>query len=256
MIIKVRSFILKKGYIGFLLFLLTVAATLVFQSKFKTVFNISRKLPIYSVDTREKKISLTFDLSWGEDNTMKILDTLDQYKVKATFFVVGGWIDYTPKNELLIKEIDKRGHEIGNHSNMHPDMTKISRERIIKEIEVTDTKIMNLTGKNSKLFRCPSGAYNDLVISTVENMKRFCIQWDVDSIDWKSQGAEIEYNRVITKTKPGSILLFHNDAKYTPQNLPRVIEKLKKDGYEFVMVSDLIYKENYYINSEGKQILK
>ncbi|WP_341452631.1 polysaccharide deacetylase family sporulation protein PdaB [Desnuesiella massiliensis] len=256
MIIRVRSFIFKKGYIGFLLFLLAVAATLVFQSKVKAVFNITRKLPIYSVDTKEKKISLTFDLSWGEDNTMKILDVLDQYKVKATFFVVGGWIDYTPKNELLIKEIDKRGHEIGNHSNMHPDMTKISRERIIKEIEVADTKIMNLTGKNSKLFRCPSGAYNDLVISTVESMKRFCIQWDVDSIDWKSQGAEIEYNRVITKTKPGSILLFHNDAKYTPQNLPRIIEKLKKDGYEFVMVSNLIYKENYYINSEGKQILK
>ncbi|MGK0467928.1 MAG: peptidoglycan/xylan/chitin deacetylase (PgdA/CDA1 family), partial [Clostridium sp.] len=83
-----------------------------------------------------------------------------------------------------------------------------------------------------------------------------CIQWDVDSIDWKEQGAEIEYKRIVEKTKPGSILLFHNNAKYTPENLPKILDYLKAEGFEFVRISDLIYKDNYYIDVAGKQIQK
>ncbi len=79
------------------------------------------------------------------------------------------------------------------------------------------------------------------------------MQWDVDSIDWKEEGADLEYERIIKKTKPGSILLFHNTAKYTPDNLPRIIKELKGNGFEFVKVGDLIYKENYYIDSAGVQ---
>ena len=75
-----------------------------------------------------------------------------------------------------------------------------------------------------------------------------------DSIDWKEQDADTEFQRVIKKTKAGSIILFHNNAKYTPENLPKIIEKLQNNGYKFVIVSDLIYKNNYYINNEGKQI--
>jgi len=77
-----------------------------------------------------------------------------------------------------------------------------------------------------------------------------------DSIDWKEEGADLEYNRVINKTKPGSILLFHNNAKYTPENLPKIIQKLKSEGYSFLKISDLIYTKNYYIDNYGKQILK
>jgi peptidoglycan-N-acetylglucosamine deacetylase len=211
---------------------------------------VHRKVPIYSVDTKEKKISLSFDISWGEDNTAKILDILDKYNVKATFFLVGGWID---GNGEMVKEIAKRGHEIGNHTNKHPNMSKITREKLIEEIMTCDAKIMALTGKGTKLFRCPSGEYNDVVLDTAQSLGRFTIQWDVDSIDWKEHGPSIEYNRVIKNTKPGSILLFHNTARYTPETLPQVIEKLQKDGYSFVMVSDLIYKKNFYIDALGKQ---
>jgi polysaccharide deacetylase family sporulation protein PdaB len=210
-------------------------------------------VPIYSVDTKEKKISLSFDMSWGKDNTPKILDILDRYNVKATFFLVGGWID---DNEELVKEIVKRGHELGNHTNKHPDMNKITKEKLIEEIMLCDAKIMSITGKGTKLFRCPSGAYNDVVIDTVQSLGRYTIQWDVDSIDWKEYGPSIEYNRVIKNTKPGSILLFHNTAKYTPETLPQVIEKLQKNGYSFVKVSDLIYKDNFYIDPLGRQIAK
>ncbi|MFD3156096.1 polysaccharide deacetylase family sporulation protein PdaB [Haloimpatiens sp. FM7330] len=224
-----------------------------YTTKDRAVFFMQkRKLPIYCVNTNDKKIAISFDASWGADKTDKILEVLDKYDIKATFFLVGGWVDEHPDK---VKEMHKRGHEIGNHSNRHPNMTKISREKIIKEIEITDSKIMKLTDEMPKLFRCPEGAYNDLVIKTVEDTNHYCIQWDVDSIDWKGQGADLEYNRVIKKTKPGSIILFHNDAKYTPENLPRVIENLKSKGYEFVKISELIYKDNYRIDNAGKQIL-
>jgi peptidoglycan-N-acetylglucosamine deacetylase len=214
---------------------------------------VHKKVPIYYVDTKDKKISLSLDVSWGNDNTPAILDILDKYNVKATFFIVGAWID---DHKELVREIVNRGHELGNHTNRHPDMDKISREKLIQEIMTCDAKIMSVTGQGTKLFRCPSGAYNELVLNTVESTGHYTIQWDVDSIDWKEHGPSIEYNRVIKNTKPGSILLFHNNAKYTPETLPKIIEKLKGDGYSFVKVSDLIYKDNYYIDASGKQIAK
>ncbi len=212
---------------------------------------VNRNLPIYCIDTKDKKIAISFDVSWGEDNIEKILDILDKYNIKATFFLVGGWVDENPDK---VKEIYKRGHEIGNHSNRHPDMTKISKERIIQEIDINDAKIRQLTGEGTKLFRFPEGAYNDSAVQIASGTGHYCIQWDVDSIDWKEEGADIEYNRIIKNTKPGSILLFHNTAKYTPGNLPKIIENLQRNGYKFMKIGDLIYKTDYKIDYSGKQI--
>lgn len=245
---------LLKGLIGAIVFVLIGGICLFFNFRSSTtgVFN-SKRLPIYSVDTKEKKIALTFDASWREDNTDEILAVLDKYDVRATFFLVGTWVD---ANEDKLKAMNKSGHEIGNHTNSHANMNTISKESLIKEIEILDGKIRAITGHGTELFRCPSGDYNDNVIDTVQKLNKYCIQWDVDSIDWKNEGAEIEYNRIINKTKPGSILLFHNDAKYTPQNLPLIIEHFKDQGYKFVTVSELIYKSDFVIDSQGKQIYK
>jgi polysaccharide deacetylase family sporulation protein PdaB len=243
----------KKILIVFSLLFVGAASSVFMNYRNTTAFiKIDRSLPIYCIDTKEKKIALSFDVSWGEDNTEKILETLDKYNVKATFFIVGGWIDQYPDK---LKEIYKRGHEIGNHSNKHPDMTKLSREKIIQDIDIADAKIMQVTGEDTKLFRCPSGSYNDTVIKTVKETGHYCVQWDVDSVDWREEGADLEYSRVISNTKPGSILLFHNNAKYTPDNLSRIIEKLQNEGYKFVKVGDLIYKDNYKLDYSGKQIL-
>ncbi|MBU3189868.1 polysaccharide deacetylase family sporulation protein PdaB [Clostridium bowmanii] len=248
------GYIKKKLIISCAIFLGILTMLGGYNLKTKGVFlGEERKLPIYSVDTKEKKIALSFDASWGDDKTDDILKILDKYNVKATFFVVGAWIDKYPDK---LKTIYEKGHEIGNHSNKHPIMTTISKEKMINEIAITDAKIMSITRQATTLFRCPSGEYNNLVIETVEATNHYCIQWDADSIDWKAQGAEIELDRIIKKTKPGSILLFHNEAKYTPENLPKILEYLKGEGYEFVKISDLIYKNNYYINGQGKQIKK
>ncbi|EHN16982.1 polysaccharide deacetylase family sporulation protein PdaB [Clostridium sporogenes] len=212
--------------------------------------NIRKKVPIYRVDTKENKISLTFDVSRGDEYIEKILDILDENDVKATFFLVGDWIEQNPKK---VKEIHSKGHEIGNHSHSHPNMSIISKEKIVKDININDANIRRITGEGTKLFRFPGGYYNDEAVDIVNKMGLCSIQWDVDSIDWKEQGADLEYERIIKKTKSGSILLFHNTAKYTPDNLPRIIKELKENGFQFVKVGDLIYKENYYIDSAGVQ---
>ena len=247
-------YINRKLIVLVVLFIGALATIGIYNLKTKgVVIGEPRNIPIYSVDTKEKKVAITFDASWGDDKTDEILKILDEYNVKVTFFLVGAWVDQHPDK---LKSMYEKGHEIGNHSNRHPILTKISKEEIIKDMAAVDAKIMSITGQGTTLYRCPSGAYNNLVIETVESTNHYCIQWDVDSIDWKEEGAEIEYNRIIKNTKPGSILLFHNNAKYTPGNLPKIIETLKAEGYEFVTTSDLIYKDNYYINHLGKQIQK
>lgn len=213
----------------------------------------SKKLPIYGVNTAEKQMSITFDVNWGEDKTKEILDILDKYNVKATFYIIGLWCNDYPEQ---VKEIYSRGHEIGNHSNKHPDYTKLSKDAIMKDVEIANAKIFELTGEMPKTFRFPSGSYNDLAVETVEGMGLKTIQWDVDSVDWKALGQQIEYDRVVNKAREGSILLFHSDGKYTPDNLSRIIEKYQSEGYEFVTVSSLIYKDNYYLDHEGRQNLK
>lgn len=249
-----KSYYITKIVAALALIFICGAMSILFNYDNIGVFlNGQKKLPIYSVGISEKKIALTFDVNWGQDNTEKILDILDKYNVKATFFIIGAWAE---DNTNVVKMIHNRGHEIANHSTKHPDMTKISREKIIKEVEITDAKIMELTSENCNVFRCPSGAYDDNVIETLNDINHYCIQWDVDSIDWKEEGADLEYNRVISKTKPGSIILFHNNAKYTPENLPKIIEKLKSGGYSFLKISELIYKKNYYIDHTGKQFFK
>ncbi|WP_242850093.1 polysaccharide deacetylase family protein [Clostridium polynesiense] len=237
----------------FLILGVCIFSVLLSNKNVKT-FVINKRLPIYAVNSEKKDIALTFDVNWADkDHLDEILDILKNKEIKATFFVMGGWIEYNKDNVRKLKRIHEEGHEIGNHSNMHPDMTKISKDRMIKEIRLTDDIINKYLGIQTDLFRCPSGAYNNNVIETVEQTKHYCIQWNIDSVDWKEQGEQVEYDRVMKKVKPGSIVLFHNDAKYTPNNLIKIIDNLKGKEYNFVTISQLIYKENYYIDNEGIQ---
>ena len=133
-------------------------------------------------------------------------------------------------------------------------MTQLSKDKILEDINVNEAKIRNITGTGTKLFRFPAGSYNDEAVSVVESSGYKCIQWNVDSVDWMEKGSDIEYKKVIENTEPGSILLFHSSAKYTPENLPKIIETLENKGYKFVTVGDLIYKDNYKIDQSGKQV--
>ncbi|WP_426349508.1 polysaccharide deacetylase family protein [Alloiococcus sp. CFN-8] len=242
-----------------ILILFTCLGSVLFLGRGGRTFSFAgeRKLPIYSVEKQGNEVALTFDINWAEtDYIYEILDILKEKKVKATFFIMGGWVETSEENVEKLKRIYAEGHEVGNHSYMHPDMTKVSRDKIIKEIEMTDAVIRKYLGIETNLFRFPSGAYNDLSMKVIEEVGKYSIQWDSDSVDWKEQGAEIEYLRIMNKVKPGSIMLFHNDARYTPGNLIRIIDDLNNKGYQFVIISQLIYKENYYIDNDGRQFIK
>lgn len=217
-----------------------------------TVFTSTKELPIYSVETSEKKVAISFDAAWGDEYTQDILDTLDKYKVKSTFFLVGFWVDEFPDN---VKEIDRRGHEIGNHSTTHPNMPQLSQEKMLEEVKVTEGKIEKLINKKTMLFRPPFGDYDDKLINLLRENDYYTIQWDVDSLDWKELGVQPVVDKVTRNIQNGSIVLFHNNAKYIKEYLPLVIERLQDSGYEIVPVSELIYKDDFKMDNSGRQIL-
>lgn len=214
--------------------------------------NNNRELPIYCVDTPEKKIAISFDAAWGADYTEELLKILRNYDVKTTFFLVGFWVDKYPD---MVKRIDEEGHEIGNHSSKHPHMSQLSKEQIVEELTRTSEKIEAITNKKVTLFRPPFGDYNNRLVETSRGLGIQVIQWDVDSLDYKDYGADAIVKKVLSKVKNGSIVLFHNNANYTKDALPIILENLQKEGYKIVPVSELIYKENYYIDHTGMQKL-
>ena len=211
-----------------------------------------RKIPIYCVDKGEKKeIALSFDAAWGNEDTEQLIEILAKYQVKATFFVVGAWVDKYPES---VRQLAAAGHDIGNHSNAHPHMPQLSKEKMVTELQSCNEKVKAVTGNTPLLFRAPYGDYNNTMCDTVKECGMYTIQWDVDSKDWmEGHTADKIVKDVCSKVKPGSIVLFHNAALHTPQALPIILEKLISEGYSFTLIKDLIYKENYEIKHDGTQ---
>ena len=210
-----------------------------------------RELPVYAVEgTQEKRAALTFDAAWGNEDTEELIRILKEYEVPATFFLVGQWVDNYPES---VKALAEAGHEIGNHSDTHPHLTQCDRETILSELEGCNEKVKAVTGREPRLHRCPFGDYNDEVIRSVRSIGMEAIQWDVDSLDWKEIPAEEITQRVLSRVKGGSIILFHNAAPHTPEALPRIIEALKRDGFTLCTVSELLVQGPYTIDSAGVQ---
>ena len=209
-----------------------------------------RLVPIYSVDTNEKKVALTFDTAWGADKTLKILEILKEYNVGATFFMVGFWVEEYPE---MVKAINDQGIEIGTHSNTHPDFTTLGESQMQLELTTSIDLIKNITGKEVNLFRAPYGAYNNTMINVASDLNLKTIQWDVDTLDWQGlSGVEI-CERVMSKVKNGSIILNHNNSDHVLEALPLMLERLLNAGYEVVSVGELIYESDYYIDNLGIQ---
>ena len=141
-----------------------------------------RELPVYSVERDDKKIALTIDAAWEDDKTDFILETLKSYKVKATFFLCGFWVEKYPEK---VKAIYDAGHELGNHTATHPHMNKLSAAQMQKEIEDFEAMMVKITGEKTKVFRAPYGEYNDSVITTVRSLGYEVLQWDLDTVDMK-----------------------------------------------------------------------
>ena len=209
-----------------------------------------KELPIYSVERGDKKIAISFDAAWGNEQTGKLIDILAEYGVKTTFFVVGSWVDKYPDS---VKALSDAGHEVMNHSNTHPHLTRLDAAGIEAEVNACADKIEAATGKRPDLLRAPYGDYDDKVIKTLRRLGVYPIQWDVDSLDWKGISAEKIAERVLRGVKDGSIVLFHNGGEHTAEALPAILSELRSRGCEIVPVSELILRENYTIDHTGRQ---
>lgn len=205
--------------------------------------------PIYRVESDKKQVAISFDAAWGNEETAQLLEILDKYKVKATFFLVGDWVEQYPED---VKAMAQKGHDIGNHSNTHPHLPQLSSDMAAAEITACNDKIKALTGKAPTLFRPPYGDYDNMVVHTVKSLGMYCVQWDVDSLDWKDPTPEQMTKTVLNKVKDGSIVLMHNGAKNTPAALPAIIKGIQDKGFELVLIKDLIPEGAYYTDVQGE----
>ena len=210
----------------------------------------TRELPVYNVDTQEKALSISFDAAWGRANTEGILDILDEYDAKTTFFLVGFWAEKHPD---LVAEIVARGHEIGNHSATHPHMNSLSEGQIREEIRRCSDLVQSITGTPTTLFRPPYGEYNNQVVDVSRKEGYECVQWNVDSLDWKNISAGDMIRRCTKDVNPGDIVLFHNDSKYILEALPKILAYYTEAGYKIIPVSQLLLEGDTWIDHTGRQ---
>ena len=236
--------------LGLCLLGLCAAYTLSLGDNATAVVAKKRELPIYSVQRDDKVLSISFDASWGADKTLSILDILDEHNVKTTFFLVGGWVDKYPD---MVKEIAARGHEIGNHSDTHPHMSQLSESDIKDELRIMSDKVEKLTGVRPTLFRPPYGDYNNRVIEVARAEGYECVQWSIDSLDWKDRGTEDIIKQCTYRVYNGDIVLFHNDSNDIVNALPTVIKHYQGLGYTIIPVSELLLEGEYTIDVQGKQ---
>ena len=209
-----------------------------------------KKKPVYSVDTDEKVVALSFDAAWGADKTQKIMEILLENNIPATFFLVGFWVDKYPEQ---VKELVNKGFDIGNHSHNHLKMSTLSEESILDEISYVNSKVKELTNYSPTVFRAPFGDYNNRLIDVVSSNGMVPVQWSVDTLDWKGTRPTEILARVKSKIKSGGIILFHNNSDYVVEALPIVIDYLLSEGYTFKSVSELVYHSNYTVDINGVQ---
>ena len=196
------------------------------------------------VNHTTKQIALTFDAGWLYENTEALLNLLDEYNVKATFFVRGLWVKEHPG---LAAEIVNRGHALENHSLTHGHMSTMTDAEVGNEIRATTDMIRETTGYLPQLFRPPYGEYDKRILRIlIEEGYPYTILWSVDSYDWAEElnGVKItkDYlvNRVLNKASDNGIILMHVGGYETIHALPEIITGLRSEGYELVKVNDML----------------
>ena len=186
------------------------------------------------------KIALTFDDGPHPRYTPQILDILDQYGIKATFFVVGVNAEYYPD---ALEEINLRGHEIGNHTYTHPHVSVLNAENLTREVERCESVIYGLTDRRTKLFRPPEGMVDACVKSALGRLDYKVILWDIDTRDWAHTPPDAIRDNVVKHITSGDIILMHDyvsGGSPTPEALRLFIPELLEMGYKFVVISELI----------------
>ncbi|WP_245690208.1 polysaccharide deacetylase family protein [Sporolituus thermophilus] len=196
----------------------------------------SKPQPIFHGNLNQPKVAFACNVFWGEEFLPAMLDTFDQHNIKITFFIGGSWGKRYPD---MLKELAKRGHELGNHSFSHPHPNSLSKRQNQEQILRTENLIQEVTGIKTTLYAPPYGEYNDTVLSAAAELGYTTIMWSVDTIDWKKPSEEVIRNRVMKKIHNGAIVLMH-PTEVTAKALPVLIKEITAKGYIITTVSDII----------------
>jgi len=226
----------NKGYYIIIIFLMVGVFAGMVQNELVIPALGNRLEPYYHGIRGENRISITFNVDWGEDYIPGILKILESKNVKVTFFVTGNWAG---KFTDLLRQISKEGHEIGNHGYSHKNPVQLSDSQLENHIRKNETLIYTITGKRTSLYAPPYGDINNRVTAIVSNLGYKTIMWSADSIDWQRPAPEIIVQRVVNKIDDGGIILLH-PTKPTLQALPEIINKLKARNFKFITISELI----------------
>ncbi|WP_068498746.1 polysaccharide deacetylase family protein [Paenibacillus kribbensis] len=197
---------------------------------------------VWEVPTSRKVIALTFDDGPDEIKTPAILDLLKQYDAKATFFVVGSRVEKLPH---IVKREREEGHDVGNHTFHHSSFHRISRNKALSEMDQGQASIVQATGTETHLFRPPGGSYTDSLVklSKEKGLKMILWSWHQDTLDWRRPGVHRIANKVLRNARNGDIVLMHDyvyKSTQTVEALKIILPELKKRGFTFVTVSELL----------------
>ncbi|MBO8157103.1 MAG: delta-lactam-biosynthetic de-N-acetylase [Bacillaceae bacterium] len=198
---------------------------------------------IYLDPSGDKVIYLTFDNGYEQGYTGKILDVLKKKKVPATFFVTGHYVKSEPE---LIKRMAEEGHIIGNHSWSHPDFTKLSKGKMKQELEKVRKQVSEITGNSyMKYVRPPRGTFSERTLKAAKELGYIHVFWSLAFVDWNTdhqKGWEYAYKSVISQIHPGAVILLHTVSQDNAEALGPLIDELRKRGYKFKSLDDLMWK--------------
>jgi len=182
-----------------------------------------------------KTIALTFDDGPGP-YTEKLLDILDKYDAKATFFLIGSKVSARAN---ILRRMQSRGHQLGNHSWSHPELPKLSVDQIAGEIDRTNEAIRQATGVKPSILRPPYGAVNGVVLEQLRLRNMSSILWSVDTRDWADRNSQIVCSRAVAGARPGAVILMHDIHQTSVNAVPCILSSLKQQGYSFVTIQRL-----------------
>lgn len=215
----------------------------------RSPLQIYQNLPmrIHRDYTGKKIVALTFDDGPGP-YTARLLDELDKRGIRATFFVVGYQVDNYPE---LIQRMEAEGHVVGNHSNGHKNLTRLSAAGIKSEMDACATKIEKLLGHKPEVMRCPGGNCNSRVLTYAKNAGVPITHWSVDTRDWESRNVDAILNTVFGggSVKDGSIILMHDIYETSVDAAIQMVDRLQQEGYTFVTMPELIYTQHKAIEA-------
>lgn len=192
--------------------------------------------PTPAPTTGNKVIALTFDDGPGP-YTEKLLDILDKYDAKATFFLIGSKVSARANT---LRRMQSRGHQLGNHSWSHPELNKVSTEQLASEIDQTNNAIKQAVGTKPNIIRPPYGAFNRAVLEQFRQRGMSAVVWSVDTRDWADRNSEIVCSRAVAGARNGAVILMHDIHPTSVNAVPCILDSLKQQGYSFVTVQNLI----------------